>query len=369
MYQPPSGTDVRAQLRLAFTHAHSWPEVRRGGERYLHELAAAMARRGHRVTVYGGATRSSRETVDGVHIVRLPRGAAHAPRAEVRFARAVFPRLLAGWYDVVHSLGPQDAVASIRAARLHTRRRTVFTSLGNPLRAWWDEQRDAPVHDRVVAGIDVYGCLSAFSLDLLRRDYRRDGALTPGGVDLERFRSTAPRADSPTLLFSGAVEEPRKGLDVLLKALALLARDGVDVGLRISGPGDPSRVLAAAPAEAVRRTEVLPLGAPDKLADVYSSAWVTVVPSVHEAFGLVVLESLACGTPVVVSDDAGLPELVTPEVGRLAVPRDAASLAAACREVLAWPTGGARCRAVAESHGWDKVAERIEAVYRKTDKC
>ncbi|MEX2393283.1 MAG: glycosyltransferase, partial [Actinomycetota bacterium] len=61
-------------MRIALTHAFCWPEVRRGGERYLHELGGALARRGHRVTIIGGATRSSTAREDGCEVIRVARG-------------------------------------------------------------------------------------------------------------------------------------------------------------------------------------------------------------------------------------------------------------------------------------------------------
>jgi mono/diheme cytochrome c family protein len=123
---------------------------------------------------------------------------------------------------------------------------------------------------------------------------------------------------------------------------------------------------AAAPAAARERTEVLPLGTPD-LGEVYASAWATVLPAVYEAFGLVLVESLACGTPVVAANHAALPELVTDGTGALAAPEDPASLADACRRALALAQEDGiaeRCRAVAEPYDWDGgIAPRIEALY------
>jgi glycosyltransferase involved in cell wall biosynthesis len=125
-------------------------------------------------------------------------------------------------------------------------------------------------------------------------------------------------------------------------------------------------LLEAAPPEARERTEVLDLGTPD-LGAVYGRAWATVLPSVYEAFGLVLVESLACGTPVVAADHSALPELVTPETGALAEPEDPHSLADACRRALALaraPSVSERCRRAAEPYDWDTgVAPRAEALY------
>lgn len=356
-------------MRLALTHAYCWPEVRRGGERLLHELAGAMARRGHEVTILSSARARGRTVEDGVEVRRLRSPRGEGLRQELRFGRTVLGPLLRGRYDVVHSLGPADASASIIAARLRRRRgagrRTVFTHLGIPIRSYFEQQPDWRYQRFVAERVEVYGCLSAHAARTFSDGFGRRPALTPGGVRLSQFRP-GPRAREPTLLYSGTLVEPRKRVGDLLAALALLAREEPAVRLWLSGPGDPGPLLAAAPAAARERTEVLPLGTPD-LGRVYASAWATVLPAVYEAFGLVLVESLACGTPVVAADHAALPELVTDGTGALAVPEDPASLADACRRALALAQEGGiaeRCRAVAEPYDWDSgIAPRIEALY------
>jgi glycosyltransferase involved in cell wall biosynthesis len=361
-------------VRVALTHVYCWPEVRRGGERLLHELAGAMARRGHDVSILSSASRPSRSMEDGVRVVRLASPRGTGLRQELRFSRTVLRPLLAGRFDAVHSLGVGDASASIAAAavhrRLHRSRRTVFTHLGNPLREWYEQQPDWR-HQRFVARhIDVYGCLSAHAARTFEAGFGRRAARTPGGVRLTSFTPAARRTATPTLLYSGALNEPRKRVGDLLGAVALLARDEPSLRLWLSGPGDPRALLAAAPPDARERTEVLPLGTPD-LSEVYGRAWATVLPSVHEAFGLVLVESLACGTPVVAADHAAPPELVTPETGALAVPEDAHSLADACRRALVLAREGGiaeRCRAAAAPYDWDTaVAPHIEALYEGAD--
>ncbi|MGH7856372.1 MAG: glycosyltransferase family 4 protein, partial [Candidatus Binatia bacterium] len=256
---------------------------------------------------------------------------------------------------------------SLRARRLHRRRRTVYTNLGSPVREWWDSQPDRNEHERVVRDIDVYGCLSSFALRSLRDDFEREGTLLPGGVRMTAFRPVAPRTPEPTVLYSGALDEPRKGVDVLLEAIALAAEREPKIRLWLSGQGDAARLLEAAPPRARSRTEVLPIGSPDDLPERYSAAWVTALPSVGEAFGLVLVESLACGTPIVGCDHSSLPELVRPGIGALARPRDARSLATACLEAIELAAQGDvvdQCREAARPYDWDAaVAPMVERAY------
>ncbi|MES4793150.1 MAG: hypothetical protein C4321_09370, partial [Chloroflexota bacterium] len=76
-----------------------------------------------------------------------------------------------------------------------------------------------------------------------------------------------------------------------------------DVAVWLSGPGDASALLAAAPPEARARTTVLPLGEPTAQHERYGRAWVTTLPSRGDSFGMVLVESLACGTPIVAAAD------------------------------------------------------------------
>ena len=111
-------------------------------------------------------------------------------------------------------MGRRDALASVRAARAapapphrhHRPRPPQPRLLGHAI------PREAQSVEAVVAGIDVYSCMSQFAVDFLARDYgRTDGVVAPGGVDLDAFQPAAAREARPTLLLSGAFTEPRKG--------------------------------------------------------------------------------------------------------------------------------------------------------------
>lgn len=358
-------------MRLALTHAFSWPEVRRGAERFIQELGAALVSRGHEVVALSAAWDPVDSTQDGLRTVRLRRFLSDPLAHEADFGIRVLPRLLAGGFDGVHSLGRHDAVASIRAATVHPHRRTVFTDLGSPDRTYW---RSVGRHQllavrRVVRSVDVYGCMSRYSLRILERDWgRRDGVVTPGGVNLDTFTPATRRAPKPTVLYSGALDVPRKGLADLLGAMALVVEREPDAMLWLSGPGDPSEVLHGAPSAARKRTEVLDLGAPKEVRDRYAEAWVTVLPSMHDSFGMVCVESLACGTPIVVTDHGAPQELVAPGLtGEICRAQDPGDLAAAVLRALALgrrPETVEACRDAAAPFDWRTgLAPRFERYY------
>jgi phosphatidylinositol alpha-mannosyltransferase len=246
----------------------------------------------------------------------------------------------------------------------------VHTDIGIPSREWWATMgKEARYAARVIRDIDVYACMSRHSLDVLARDYGRDGVLIPGGVDLARFRPAGERTPEPTILFSGAIAEPRKGVATLLEALPWIMRDEPDVRLLLSGPGDASSLLANAPAEARARTDVLGTGSLEDQPARYGRAWVCALPSLNDTFGLALVEALACGTPIVAADSGALAELVTPgKTGGLCRVGEPESTARACLQALALSrrveTVGA-CRETARPFDWlTSIAPRYVEAYQ-----
>lgn len=200
-----------------------------------------------------------------------------------------------------------------------------------------------------------------------------DAVLIPNGVRVDHFRGVEPLRDwgVPTVLFLGRIDEPRKGLDVLLAAMVDVLRAHPSTKVLIVGPGDSQEMLEQAP-ESVRDSLVYlgRLSEEDK-ARALASADVYVAPNTGgESFGIVLLEAMAAGTPVVASDleafervlgAAGDPAGVTFPVG------DAAALAAALISLL----GDADRRQELSERGlarawvydWGTVARDVLAVY------
>ncbi|MBV8980186.1 MAG: glycosyltransferase family 4 protein [Acidimicrobiia bacterium] len=353
-------------MRIALTHAYSWPEVRRGAERMIPEMARAFAQRGHDVTVLTSTWTPLTEN-RLYKVVRIRRRHRDDARHETDFARRLFPHLVAGQFDAVHSLGPRDARSSILASRVRRSRRTVYTNLGLPDRKWISAQPWARAHDRIVRDINAYGCMSQYALDMLERDYGRTGVFTPGGVNHDEFKPAAEREPAPTLLFSGAIGERRKGVSLLLEALPLVAKREPDVRLWLSGQGNAQQWLDEASAEARARTEVLSLGEEDGQAERYGRAWATALPSTNDSFGMALLESLACGTPIVASTHAAPHELVGEGTGAVCAPDSAASVAEACLDAIELardPATVERCRASTLPYDWDTgLAPAFERIY------
>ena len=170
----------------------------------------------------------------------------------------------------------------------------------------------------------------------------------PGGTGDVRARHGIP---GPYILHAG-VMTPRKNPAGLVRALAAIRAEGrdppffVSVGAYHAGPGQEARLRAlAAEAGVADRLVVLSRGVPGaEMAALYRASLGLVFPSLHEGFGLPAVEALACGTPCVVADTGGLPEVVGP-LGILCDPRDPASIARGIVRLMDDPAHRARVAA------------------------
>jgi glycogen synthase len=197
------------------------------------------------------------------------------------------------------------------------------------------------------------------------------------GVDADAFRRTEARevlarhqVREPYVLFVGRISE-QKGIFQLLEAARALP-DEVSLVLCASSPDTPELAarLQAAVAGRPRVQWINAMLPVSEVVQLYSHAAVFACPSIYEPFGLINLEAMACGTPVVASRVGGIPEVVVDgETGWLVPPGDPAALAEALRGALADPTrarrmGEAGRRRVEAHFSWDRIAEHTLAVYR-----
>ena len=339
----------------------------------MHELAASLHRLGHGVRIVSAATRPDNSPVLGVPVTRLRRRSLLGRRfgelgVEAGFGAQTLAHCVGGRVDVWHAMTTSDAAAAAACAGLRRRLRSVFTDHGYPAAPSRSHRTDASLHRYVVRHIDHYVCVSTAAGSYLQQDFGRAPTVVPPGVHLRDYQPR-PRHPTPVLLYSGTLTEPRKNVPMLLEAAETLATQHPGLEVWLHGPGDVTALLERAGAAARLVTRAGSLSSSD-LARAYATAWVTVLPSVAESFGMVVVESLASGTPVVVLADSGGPAGIVNDdrIGRRAA-ANAPALADACAEVLALaaePMTADICRAHADPYDWDRhITPALLDVYER----
>lgn len=353
------------RLSVVLSHVVAWPEVTRGAERYVHELAAALHQRGHQVRILTTSPRARHDEVLGVPV----RGFARGPlpprlraRAQARFGLQCLADVLPRKVDVWHANSLYDGAAAAVAGRVRPGLRTVLT-LHGPVEA---RVRDARPHKqalRLAARVDELVCVSAPAARQAHEAAGLVGTVVPPGVDAGVFTPGPGRSPTPVLLYVGTLSSPRKNVGLLLEAAARIP--GLEVHL--VGQGDVRRWVDAAPEGVRPRVRHLGVLEGDGLVAAYRRAWATALISEREVFGMTLVESLACGTPVVVLDDGWGPSgIVTDGTGTRAEasPAGVALAVQGALDLLRDAETPARCRSAGAAYDWrTAVVPRLEEVY------
>jgi phosphatidyl-myo-inositol alpha-mannosyltransferase len=370
-------------MRIALTNPTAWPYVRRGAERLLDELARYLTTRGHAVTVISGKPGPSETTEANGYTMIRSRRLWHPAMA--RFGLLEFhvffwnalARLVRHRFDVVYSMTFMDGFAA-QCARSFTGAPSVLLVNGLPprVRYYRSLSLGGAFFGGAVKGADVVQAISGYVQDYVRERWATPTLRLPVPVDLERWPlSRARDHERPVILCASALDDARKGGRLLMHAFDRLKRARPELRLQVAYP-----VGAAVQAELLSlvspewRDDVEFRGQADDLARLYGQAALTVLPSIWEAFGMVVLESMATGTPVVGTRDGALPELIDSDaVGRLFDPgplttpeaTNVDGLVEAMGQGLELgrdPNTAVACRERAEEFRWEALGPRYEAM-------
>lgn len=367
--------EVDPPLHVALLSPCYWPEVRRGTERFVRELSDGMIGRGHQpslITSHVG--RPSRTVEQALPVLRLPRppqGRLLRRRYEPYLTHVPlsYLALRAGSYDVAHAVYPADALAAIRWKK-RTNRPALLSYMGIPdRRGLCEYRRRLDLMLRAVQGCDAVVALSRHAARAFEYWLGTEVRVIPPGVNLIEFPLSCARAPHPTIVCSAAADVPRKNVGMLVEAFRRVRRERPDARLVLSRPPDFAAAERAGVDIDAPGVEWVDLDDRAALALAYGQAWVAVLPSVDEAFGLVLVEALACGTPVVGYADAAIPELIDrPAIGQLFSRLDAEALSRALLETLELsedPATPGNCRARAEDFSADRCVERYLELYRE----
>jgi phosphatidylinositol alpha-mannosyltransferase len=200
-----------------------------------------------------------------------------------------------------------------------------------------------------------------------------DAVLIPNGVHVGRYEKAEPLPGFPgtggTLGFLGRMDEPRKGLDILLAAFTLMAEERPGLRLLIAGRGDAEEVLYQVPGPLQDRVVLLgQVSDADRIRMLHSVDVFCAPNTGGESFGYVLVEAMASGAPIVASDlEAFRQVLRGGEAGELFENGNAAELAAAAGRLLDDPAHRAKLAAAASAavreFDWSVVARDVVRVY------
>jgi D-inositol-3-phosphate glycosyltransferase len=379
---------------------------------YVRELTRYLGQRGVQVDVF---TRSQDEHVPhvlhdlgyGNRVVHVPAG-PETPLSKVEMA-GYLPQFVEGIcdfaaakglkYDLIHShywmsgIAARDLKAAWNIPVVH-----MFHTLGlmkqrvarTPGEAEGDyrlegEKEVLRLADRIVAATPA----ELAQLQWLYQADTRKVVIIPPGVDISRFYPIHPDEAKEvigvppcdkTLLFVGRIE-PLKGVDTLIQAICLMQDKRVYVCLVVIGgdvdsdtdsPNDEMERLKTMREQAGLQDLVTFLGkrSQDTLPYYYSAAEAVVVPSHYESFGMVALEAMACGTPVVASQVGGLAFLVRDGVTGYTVPVDepqalADRLTALVQDSALRHKLGEQALQEARQYAWENIAARMIELYQQ----
>jgi teichuronic acid biosynthesis glycosyltransferase TuaC len=363
---------------------------------FVHEEALALVARGHEVQVIAGiprtpplldrlrpgwrrlATLPAQRTLDGLPIrhpryLLLPRRLAFAGAGR-RLAAAIDPAPLRGQrFDLIHAhAGVPDGAAARRLAAALALPYLITSHGSDVLRAaTWSPA----VHAELAAAFAGAAAL-IFPSGVARERARAAGLPVArshvlwNGYRRELFLAPAPPGPrrGPLHVLCVANLVPSKGVDRLLTAMARLAAAGEAASLTLVGDGPEAGRLQAQAALLGLAPRWLPRLARPELAAAYREADVFALPAAGEAFGIVYLEAMAAGLPVIAPADEGIAELVGHErEGLLLAEPSAEALAAALQRLVRDEPLRARLAAAAHARaatlGWEAHAEALERIY------
>lgn len=343
--------------------------LRGGVEEALDRSARGLAARGHDVTILCSSPEAGDVVdADGVRVVRVRRRGA-------LFRNPLAPlwRHVPADAEIVHVPATYPFVSDYIPWR-ESDRRAVVVDYHFDVHGTSVAMRAAAAVHRATLG---RGMLRAARILCKSLDYAEhspvlaalpEGRLewVPNGVDIDEFRPVGARGEG--VLCVGRMV-PYKGVDVLLRAMpAVHAETGAR--LTLAGSGPESQRLQALARELDAPVDFVGRVPQEDLPGLYASHRVTVLPSVNsqEAFGIALLESMACGTPVVASDLPGVREVA--RLGGLTAPPGnpdalAEAIVRAWRDPTQFGSPEAIRARVAERYAWPRVVERLEAAYER----
>lgn len=369
-------------MKIALVSPYDWA-VPGGVNRHVFNLSQQFLRRGHEVTVVAPASKRTGEEPPYLHVighsaVGLPvSGSVANVSLSYDLSSRVKKLLAREQFDIVHMHEPfapllpfqfvrfskATNIATFHAARDSGSRVYAYAQL--ILQPWWHN-----IHGRIAH--------SQAALDLIGKYFDDDFRIIPSGIDYARFAEETPPMPrlmdaKRNIVFVGR-QEKRKGLPYLIEAFAKLKAEMPETRLIVVGPDGGIRPACERYIEENRVEDVIFTDSvsDEDLPRYYRSGDVFCAPNTgHESLGLILLEAMASGVPIVASRIPGFAAVVKDgEHGLLVPPRDSDALCEALKRLLSdagmrEAMGRAAARH-ARSWSWDEVSSAVLDFYEET---
>lgn len=372
-----------------------FPPWRGGAETYTYNLAKHLVSRGHEVEVYCASPprKPGSYDIEQIKLTCLP---ITTWLYGTPITTDLPSRLLETQADVIHAGFPSPYNAFCTSLASWTKKTPSILTWHNDLPPVTAMARMLvhahngfvlPIYIRTFRRIISTSKTYAVSSDVLTKHVEKL-AIVPNGVDCKKFRpdidSTSTRKklnldNQKIILFVGALTRwhSYKGLDVLIRAIAMINQLRKDMVLVVVGEGGLKPVYQRLASDMNLAKNVLFAGnvSDQELPYYYAMADLLVLPSKDrsEGFGLTILEANACGKPVIGSTVGGIPDVIRHESNGLLIPPNSPGDLSKAIARLVEEEGlrremGRNARRFAEEHDWSRVAEETERVYREVSR-
>lgn len=346
---------------------------------HINHLRAEFSRGGHDVTVLAPRGRKGGlEASEGFYgigrTVPIPaNGSMVRVTFDVTLYNAVKTLLQREQFDVIHLHEPLIPVLPYLVL---LNSQTVNVGTFHAFRSsspWYSAFK--PYMSFMMSRLDARIAVSPPARDFVSQYFQGPYDIIPNGIDVARFRDAEPfswaRDGTPRILFVGRFNEPRKGLKYLLRAMPLVQQQFPGARLVVVGRGEPDKFAGLMERYDVRGVDFAGQSTAKDLPRFYASCDVFCAPSTSgESFGIVLLEAMAAGVPVVAGDIPGYRSVIQHGVdGVLAPPKNPQALALALVRMMADTTLRqtliAAGQQTAQQYDWPEIARRVLQVYER----
>ncbi|MHA2283969.1 MAG: glycosyltransferase family 4 protein [Promethearchaeota archaeon] len=369
-------------MKIAITGPHFWPYLRRGSAAYIYNLSKHLVGLGHEIEVITGKPGKSKVVTYGKITKKFTRYIQHPvlERYHINrihlFSLNCLYHFIKNDYDIIHCIYHPDGFT---LSLLRTLKKIRYVQLvgTTPFRFHYTHSPIDPyMFEKALSRADRCIVPSRYAQENIKMEHNIDCELIPCGVDIQHFRPNGFKdAEPPRIICTAALHDERKNVPLLVKAFELLIQDGTEAILQLVAETtlETNNYLFSLVDDRVRRSiEILPHKTYMQLPELYASAAVSVLSSISETFGMSMLESLACGTPVVGTRSGAIPEIINdPSIGTLFDmvddPRESTiNLYRSIKKALELskdPNTVERCQKHVSHYEWTKVAKKMESLY------